>query len=188
LADETEKDPQDWSPDGRFLLYSSVGATTGVDLWVLPLFGDRKPFPFLRTASNEGFAKFSPDGRWIAYTSYDAEQRANQPAEVYVAPFPGPGGKWQVSTSGGTQSRWRHDGKEIFYLGRSKLMAAAVRAESDRFEVGTVKALFTVRGSSQIGWHYDVSPDGERFLVSAPNESREDAPTLVVNWTGLLKK
>lgn len=97
LADSLDKTPVSWSPDGRFILYVAAGGTTGNDLWILPLAGDRKPFPFLQTSFNERQARFSPDGRWIAYDSNESGQN-----QVYVAPFPGPGGKWQVSASGGT--------------------------------------------------------------------------------------
>ena len=93
LEDNLDKYPTSWSPDGRFILYSSFGGPTGNDLFVLPLSGDRKPFPFLQTQFNEAFGQFSPDGRWVAYASNESGRN-----EVYVAPFPGPGGKWQVST------------------------------------------------------------------------------------------
>ena len=113
LADDGNSIPTSWSPDGRFLLYSRVGLQS--DIWVLPLFGDRKPFPFVQMPANQGNARFSPDGRWIVYTSIESGR-----TEVYVAPFSSsggaPAGKRQISTGGGTQPNWRQDGREIVYL------------------------------------------------------------------------
>src|SRR5713101_7655451 len=106
LQDNLDKYPESWSPDSRFILYSTVGAPTGNHLFVLPLFGDRRPFPFLQTQFNTTYGRFSPDGRWVAYQSNESGR-----FEIYVAPFPGPGGKWQVSIAGGTDPRWRPDGK-----------------------------------------------------------------------------
>jgi Tol biopolymer transport system component len=184
LEDGVDKYPQSWSPDGRFILYVTVG-TTGQDLWVLPLVGDRKPWPFLQTKFSEGTGQFSPDGRWVAYRSDESGR-----FEVYVAPFPGAGGKWQISTSGGQFPRWRRDGQEIFYTvtGTNKLMAASVNGRGTGFEVGRLRPLFDLRPRVP-RWFYDVSPDGQRFLVNTPEGQAESAPiTLVVNWTAALKK
>ena len=183
LADGLDKYPTDWSPDGRFILYVVNAPKAGFDLWVLPLFGGRKPFPFLQTQFDEGPGLFSPDGRWIAYASNESGR-----AEVYVATFPGPGGKWQVSTAGGILPRWR--GKEIFYLAPdNKLMAAAINGQGSAFEVGAVRPLFDTRPGGSLRWVYDVSPDGQRFLVNTLVEEDASQPiTLVVNWPALLKK
>src|SRR6185503_844177 len=115
---------------------------TGLDLWVLPLEGDqKKPFPFLQTEFNESGGQLSPDGHWIAYQS--DESRRN---EIYVAPFPGPSGKRQVSTSGGSFAKWRGDGKELFYRApNNKLMAAEINGQGATFEVGAVRPLFEIR-------------------------------------------
>jgi eukaryotic-like serine/threonine-protein kinase len=184
LTDSLDKYPVDWSPDGRFILFLIAAPKTGFDLWVLPLFGDRKPFQFLQTQFNERGGQFSADGRWVAYVSDESGK-----LEVYVAPFPGPGGKWQVSTTGGTQPRYRRDGKEIFYLAPdNKLMAAAVNGQGSAFEVGAVRPLFDTRPSGP-GFVYDVAPDGQRFLVNTLTEEVASTPiTLVVNWPALLKK
>ena len=124
LESEENKVPTSWSADGRFIAYTStnIKGNTKNDIWILPLFGDGKPFPFLQSQFNEVDAQFSPDGHWIAYVS--DESGSNQ---VYIAAFPGPGGKWQVSRTGGTEPRWRGDGREIFFLSPdSKLMAVEV--------------------------------------------------------------
>ena len=184
LADDFDKSPVDWSPDGRFILFAVTAPKTGSDLWILPLFGDRKPLPFLQTPFNESPGQFSPDGRWIAYSSSESGRY-----EVYVTPFPGPGGKWQVSTAGGDWLRWRRDGKEIFYVAPGgRLMAAAVNGGASAFEVGDVRPLFDPRGAAPNQWMYDISPDGQRFLVNTLAEEAGSAPiTLVVNWPALLK-
>jgi eukaryotic-like serine/threonine-protein kinase len=185
LADNLDKYPLDWSPDGRFILLRVNAPRTGNDLWVLPLFGDRKAFPFLQTPFNEGTGRFSPDGRWIVYGSNESGRN-----EVYVAPFPGAGGKWQVSAAGGSGPRWGRDGKEIFYLGLdNKLMAATVNGAGSAFEVGAMRGLFGTRAITNQRSMYDPSPDSQRFLVNTLADEDAAAPiTLVVNWPALLKK
>ena len=185
LESNLDKYPTSFSPDGRFLLYYTSGdPKTKTDLWVLPLEGDRKPFPFLQTEFSESGCQFSPDGRWVAYNSDESGR-----FEIYVAPFPGPSGKRQVSTSGGIEPRWRGDGKEIFYLSSdNKLMAAEVNGLGVRVEGGAVRPLFEIRPSG-LGYFYDVTADGERFLVNTVVEQKAAAPiTLVQNWTAELKK
>src|SRR5207245_9679944 len=105
--------PSSWSADGRFIAFTitNMKGNTKNDIWILPLFGDRKPFPFLQTQANEIDGQFSPDGRWLAYVS--DESGTNQ---VYIAPFPAAGGKWQASRRGGTEPRWRSDSKDISLL------------------------------------------------------------------------
>ena len=185
FADSLDKFPVSWSPDGHFIIYVAAGGTTRSDLWVLPLSGDRKPFPFLQTQFTEAQGQFSPDGRWIAYASSESGR-----PEVYVAPFPAPGGRWQISTAGGNWPRWRHDGKEIFYLAPdNKLMVATVNGQGAGFAVGAVGPLFDVR-PSPVRYSYDVSPDGQQFLVNTVgNQAAPATPiTVVVNWTAGLKK
>jgi hypothetical protein len=156
-------------------------------VWVLPFAGDRKPYPFLQTPFDERRAQFAPDGRWIAYQSNESGRH-----EVYVAPFPGPGGKRRVSPTGGGSPRWRRDGNELFYVGPDgKLMAATVQSRGSEFEVGDVRALFSPRIRDQTnGIPYDVTPDGQRFLVNTFVESTR-TPTsieLIVNWPALLRR
>jgi len=174
-----------WSADGRFILYRITSPQTGNDLFVLPLSGDRKPVPFLQTKFIENAGQFSPDGRWVAYESDESGR-----IEVYVVPFPGPGGKWQVSTGGGRYPKWPHDGTELFYLAPDNtLMAAAVNGKGASFEVGAIKPLFETPTFIGFGNPYDVTADGQRFLVNAVPEQAASAPiTVVFNWTAGLKK
>lgn len=185
LEDNLEKAPLDWSPDGRFLLYRSIGQSTSNDLWVLPLSGDRKPVPFLVTKYSEANGHFSPDGRWVVYNSTESGRN-----EVYVAPFPGPGSKWQISTGGGDYPRWRHDGAEIFYLAPdNQLMVAAVNGKGSTFEAGVVKPLFGTRAAPGLRGSYAFSADGQRFLINTLPQQSGSAPiTVVLNWTAGLKK
>ena len=130
--------PSSWSADGRFIAYTILGSFPFTsDVWVLPLFGDRKPFPLAQTAFTENSAVFSPDGRWIAYTSNEAGQ-----PNVYVQPFPGAGGKYRISRDGGSHPVWRADGKELFYLGADGTMMAVPIDATGQFDAGVPQALF----------------------------------------------
>jgi Tol biopolymer transport system component len=138
LKSTTAKWPDDWSLDGKFILYENVDPKTKYDLWVLPMFGDRKPLACLQTEFNETHARFSPDGRWVAYVSDESGR-----AEVYVQSFPATGGKWQISSGGGDEPLWRRDGKELFYVAADgKLMAAEVNQSASTFQAGVPKPLF----------------------------------------------
>ena len=191
---ESDRDnlyPVSWSRDGRFLSYftGNAASPTGNDIWILPLSGDQKPIPFMLTEFNERYGQFSPDGRWIAYASTESGRD-----EVYVAPFPGPGGKWQVSSGGGSWPRWRGDGRELFFAdAEGMLMAATVDGSGSAFVVGAVQPLFPLRmrtaawvGSTS--YNYDVTADGQRFLINATEDSPSDTPiTLLLNWAGNLR-
>jgi dipeptidyl aminopeptidase/acylaminoacyl peptidase len=184
LESDRDKVLSDWSADGRFLLFETRGdPKTRSDVWALPLAGDRKPFPVLQTSFREVEAVFSPDARWVAYNSDESGR-----SEVYVAPFPGPGRKWQISTNGGILPRWSRTGKEIFFDGPGeRLMAVEVSASGESFEVGRTQPLFEVR-PQRPGNVFDVTPDGQRFLVNTASETPNSAPmTLVVNWPAALK-
>jgi Tol biopolymer transport system component len=189
--------PNDWSGDGRFVLYSrgDLQGRSREDLWVLPLIGDRKPRLFLRNPPAVYDGQFSPDGHWVAYTSKESGR-----AEVYVAPFDRAqviasgntstlatlSGKWQISTSGGQYPRWRGDGKELFFLAAdNRVMAAEVDAKGGSFQVGAVKPLFAAFAEDS-AMPFDVSADGKRFVIVSVQE-QSSSITLLVNWPELLK-
>lgn len=185
LEDGFDKLPMSWSPDARLILYDTRGSSIGTSLGVLPLSGNQKPFPLLESQSNKFGGRFSPDGRWLAYVSDESGR-----PEVYVAPFPGPGGRWQISTGGGAFPRWRRDGAEIFYLAPDlKLMVAGVNSQGSRLDVGGVKPLFETRCAGGTRYCYDVSANGQRFLIiTAPEQTASTPITVVVNWSAGLKK
>src|SRR5262249_40979775 len=132
LASGQDKRPLDWSPDGRFLLYADIDSKGRVDIWALRMDGDRKPFPVVHTNFDKDLAQFSPDGKWIAYQSNESGRY-----EIYIEPFPGPGGQTQVSTNGGAQVRWRRDGKELFYIALDgRLMSVPIRIPSTAQTIG----------------------------------------------------
>ena len=163
VADDDGKWPVSWSADGKYILYVTSSPGTANDIWVLPLAGDRKPYPFLKTESQENWAAFSPNGKWVAYSSTESGQ-----AEVYVTPFPKAKAKWLVSRNGGFQARWRRDGKELFFMSPdSKLMAADVTSDGSDFEVSGVKALFETHFPYTPSHAFDVAADGQRFLVNS---------------------
>jgi hypothetical protein len=141
--------------------------------------------PFLQTPFNENQGQFSPDGRWVAYTSNESGNN-----EVYVVPFPGPGGKWQVSTGGGIYAKWSRDGAELFYLASdNRLMTAAINGRGSNFEVGAVKPLFEIRALLGLGHPYNVTADGQRFLINTLPAQAGAAPiTVVLNWTATLQR
>jgi hypothetical protein len=149
------------------------------------LFGDRKPFALAETPFTEGSAVFSPDSRWIAYTSNEGGQ-----PDIYVQPFPGPGGKFQVSRDGGTHPFWRADGKELFYIGADGTMTAVSMDAARSLEAGRPQALFPTSISILTpNQAYAVTKDGQRFLVNAtPRKSSDAAPlTVVLNWTAAIR-
>jgi Tol biopolymer transport system component len=189
LVSDQDKSPTDWSADGKFVLFQNTNPQTSTDrfadIWAMPMGGDRKPFPVVQTAYREQNGQFSPDGKWIAYESNESGQ-----FEVYVQPFPGPGDKWRVSTTGGAQVRWRRDGKEIFYIGLdTRLMAVPIQLDSDRqaVDAGTPVPLFTTRVGpavqGPINTQYIVSPDGQRFLMNTVAGKAATPPiTVILNW------
>ncbi|HEY3204697.1 MAG TPA: protein kinase [Thermoanaerobaculia bacterium] len=175
------KHPTDWSPDERFILFTSSDPEGGgnQDLWVLSLEGN-KAAPVVATRFDEWDGQFSPDGHWIAYVSDESGR-----PEVYAQPFPSPGPRRKVSTAGGLMPKWRNDGTKLFYVAPDrKVMAVPVR-RTPNLEVGVPAALFQTQIRMYPPFrHYDVSPDGERFLVvTMPGKEVEKPITLVVNWT-----
>jgi len=190
--------PFGWSPDGNHLLYSVNDPKTRYDLWVLPNpagnSAERKPAPYLQTPFDETQGQFSPDGRWIAYTS-DASGVGQY--QIYVQSFPRGAGEFQISTgAGGTQPRWRRDGKELFYIGADgKLMAVEVKT-APRFEAGVPRPLFDTRmvyaGLRNVFFFYDVAPDGKRFLINTAFNAAEgpaaEPITVVLNWRAAVNR
>jgi Tol biopolymer transport system component len=186
------KIPTGWSPDGRFLIYLEVDPKTGTDIWVLPLEGDRKPFPFLKTEFNESEGRLSPvpDSQghlWMAYASDETGQ-----LEIYLRQFlPGaPGGpagvRVRVSNKGGDYPEWRKDGRELFYIRDNKLMAVDVKLGAS-VEVGTQKALFDFPAGAEMV--YIPFADGRRFLLTEPvGEPPAPKINVVLNWTAELKR
>jgi dipeptidyl aminopeptidase/acylaminoacyl peptidase len=173
----------DWSSDGRYLLYS-VTPSSGTELWLLPL-ATRKPVRLLSASGAGAHASFSPDGRFLAYASDESGR-----LEVYVQTFPLSDRKWTVSDGGGSEPRWRADGREIYYLSEDrKLMAVAV-GPGPSFDVP--KPLFqtrTVTGPIGVRMHYVPSRDGRRFLVNTQSGNAAPRPiTVELNWTAELRK
>jgi Tol biopolymer transport system component len=178
--------PMSWSSDGQLLAFGEVNPTTGFDIWVLRM-SDRKAQPFLRTSSNESSPRFSPDGRWLSYASDETGRQ-----EIYVQPYPGPGGKWQISTEGGREAVWNRNGRELFYRIGDKMMVVDI-ATQPNFTPGKPRVLFEGQYEPTVFTvaNYDVSPDGQRFLMLKRSEAGEAAPTqinVVLNWFEELKR
>ena len=178
--------PNSWSPDGQLMAFVEINPITGYDIWVLRM-GDRKAQPFLRTPFLESAPRFSPDGHWLAYVSDESGHR-----EIYVQAYPGPGGKWQISTEGGTEPVWNPIGRELFYRSGDKMMAVEITAQPS-FSVGKPKVLFEgpYQPTPATFSNYDVSPDGQRFLMLKASEQAQAAPTqinVVLNWFEELKR
>jgi Tol biopolymer transport system component len=183
FADQYNKFPTSVSRDGQFLLYFT-NATTGIDIWVLPLKGDRKPFQYLKSPFVENWGYFSPDAKWVAYVSNESGRN-----EVYVSPFPDPRGKWQISAAGGSMPHWSSAGKTIYYTGPdNKVFAVDVNAQGNGFQVGASHPIFDAVLRTNQRSPYDVTP-GSRFLANAMLEKATPTPiTLLVNWPALVKK
>ncbi|HKA36470.1 MAG TPA: hypothetical protein VKH43_06585, partial [Thermoanaerobaculia bacterium] len=177
------KGPTSMSPDGRWLICSVLNPKTKWDLELYSL-ADRKMSDFLKTDFDELEGEFSPDGRWVAYSSNESGRY-----EVYVQPFPGPGGKYQISTGGGGMPVWRRDGKELFYLAADQRLMAVPVQTGATFEPGSPAPLFAMRQKNDPDRHFDVSADGQRFLVAVPVGEEVSLPvTLIQNWTNLLRE
>jgi hypothetical protein len=189
LLDSTNREVlEDWSDDGRYIVYgldAGPNPTPAQDLYALPLFGDRKPFPIVQSPFQENEAQFSFDGKWLAYNSNESGR-----FQVYVLSFPALDQKRQISANGGSQPQWRRDGKELYYLAPDgKLMAVNMTAGAE-IDSGTPRELFdTELTLSPLQDQYRATPDGQRFLVLKPISEATPTPiTVVVNWTARLKK
>ena len=183
-SSEYIRGPTSWLADGQRLSFVELNPTTGYDIWVLDM-KDRKAVPFLRTPFNE-VGWFSPDGRWMAYMSNESGR-----SEVYVQPYPGPGGKWQISTDGGMDPRWSANGRVLTYRNGDKMMEVDITTQP-AFLAGKPKMLFEgpYVPPSPNNSYYDVSANGQRFLMLKPTEQAQAATQIVVvqNWFEELKQ
>jgi Tol biopolymer transport system component len=175
----------DWSRDGRYVVFREIDTATGWDLWILPTFGERKPFPYLNTRFEEGFGTVAPAGTWMAYVSDESGQR-----EVYVQAFPTPRDKHQVSVDGGFLPIWSRDGRELFYLQPSgRMMSVAIRADAASIDVGAPRILFTSTTERLSRFRgVDVAPDGRFLIALETGEGVSRVPALILNWPQLIKK
>ena len=162
----------DWSRDGKFILYQESGLKTQDDLWALPLFGDRKPFVVLQTPNMEYGGQFSPDTHWIAYISAETGR-----AEAYVQSFPGGENRQRISSVGAFGVGWRSDGGELYMTGPDGLMAAPITTQGSTLKAGTPVSLF--RGDFVLG----AIGDGQRFI--GVSQTGPPPPlTVILNWKG----
>ena len=175
----------DWSRDGKYLLYSrGPFFGNGEEIWAMPLDGDRKPFLVVPHGANSFAAggRLSPDGRWLAYSSNESGQ-----PEVYVVPFRGGQGKWQVSQSGGNGPLWSADGKGLYYANLSyTVFVVPVKQLNDSLQFGTAQQLVS-NTSSQL-FFYDVAPDERKILLNVISQQVNQSITVVTNWAEELKK
>jgi Tol biopolymer transport system component len=172
--------PFSWSPDGKLLAYHQLKQGER-SIWMLPLSGEHKPYLFLKGGYRP---QFSPDGKWISYCSDEPGR-----PEVFVVRFPGPGGKSQVTNEGGCQARWGKDGKELYFLGRDRMMMAAdVRTSDSSFQIAGLRPLFETHIVDTSSYNYDVTPDGQRFLCNESLEQSTAELSLLVHWTAELEK
>ena len=185
FGDAVSNASEDWSPDGKLLLFNAGSR----EIDALPIKGDRKPYPVLKSSFSQVNAAVSPDGRWIAYRSNESGT-----TEIFVQNFPPSGGKWQISASGGIEPSWRRDGKELYFMNGTKLMAVDVKAAGVTFEVGIPKVLFEVpvvpnpNGADSRRNRYVPAPDGQRFLFITTPVTVDTTPFVVVeNWQNSLK-
>jgi eukaryotic-like serine/threonine-protein kinase len=177
------KYPADWAVGGRLLIYNETDPKTNSDLWVTPLEGERKPTVFLKTEFNERHGAFSPNGKWIAYSSDESGRD-----EIWVQPYPAIGAKWQVSNMGGRFPRWRGDGKELYWLDENGTLMAADVSVEPALRPGTPRSLFETKISSRFE-RYAVSRDGKRFLVPIPVEQTQNrSVTVVWNWLRMTRR
>jgi eukaryotic-like serine/threonine-protein kinase len=180
LKSEYDKSPSDFSPDGRYLLYSSNGPKHAGEVWMMPLFGDRQPVPLVQSQAEERDAHVSPDGKWMAYVSNESGRY-----EVYATSFPKPGETMQISNRGGGFPRWRQDGKELFYISEDNKVSAVALRKSRSFEPGPPHLLFPT--SPQTG--FAVLENGKKFLLTLLNANVGTRPIrVVINWPAGEKK
>jgi Tol biopolymer transport system component len=176
------KTPRGWSADGRYLLETRFAPSKSSDIWIVPAHpgtGDEKPRPYLESAED---GRLSPNGKWLAYFSKETQRN-----EIYIVTFPNPGGKWQVSTNGGLTPVWSRDGKQLYYVSGTKMMAVDIKGTGTSPEPGVPQPLFDVQ-MGKLNPGFDVSRDG-RFLIPVAVEQTAPVPiTVVVNWMAGLRR
>jgi dipeptidyl aminopeptidase/acylaminoacyl peptidase len=188
-SENSDAFPDDISPDGKLLIFElQAGAKTKFDLWLQPITGDGKAYPIIQSEFSDTHARFSPDGRYIAYSS-DQTGRS----EIYVRNFPSLDGVWQISTAGGDQVLWSRTGKELFYMSLDRKLISVPFTGGASFQAGQPSELFSTQvpltGLTDERNHYLASPDGQRFLVNNLIEESSATPlTVIVNWQSMLKK
>ncbi len=184
MTSDYDKYPMSVSPDGDFLVFSEDHPETRDDLWFLPLRAETTPKAFLRTPFQERNATVSPNGRWLAYESNESGRY-----EVYVQAFPDGGGKLQISTEGGVGPVWARSGRELFYRNGDQMWSVPITS-GPGFSAGESKVLFEGPFESTARHpDYDVSPDGQRFLmIRTPPESAPRQMNIVINWFEELKR
>jgi len=172
------------SKDNKWLLFTDYGGIGKGDIWLLPLEGERKPQPFLQTSANEFDGRFSPDGKWVAYSSDESGL-----LEVYVTAFPGPGGKWQVSSGGADSPVWSPNGRELFFRSQKKIMKVDVTT-SPSFSLSAPHPLFdsVISELARREANYDVYPDGQHFLVVKASNQRSTEYRVILNLEEELKR
>ncbi|MFN0122025.1 MAG: protein kinase domain-containing protein, partial [Blastocatellia bacterium] len=180
----------DWAADGRFILYRELHSQANLDLWILPLAGERKPWPWLNTPFNESTGRFSPDGKWIAYASNETGRY-----EIYCQAFvPGAaaaGGKWQISRNGGDRPQWRRDGHELSFLSPDNRMMAVEVTPGAEVKGGAPQELFALDSIRAItaNTNYTKTGDGQRFLfVTSADDASVPPFTVVLNWMAEVKQ
>jgi hypothetical protein len=192
LLNEFMGEDVDWSSDGKFITFTGGNQKTLFDLWVLPLDGKRKAFPYLQTETREESGVLSPDGKWVAYQSYQSGR-----SEIYVRSFPVEAeGVWAISSDGGERPIWRGDGKELFYLTLDKKLMATEVQIGEAFKVGATRFLFQTHAQPRINtWglgknkQYFASSDGRHFLVNTMIDKTDHGEIkVIINWISLLKK
>jgi Tol biopolymer transport system component len=174
----------DWSRDGRHISFNVQSPNTRSDIWVLPLFGERKPFPLVATTFVDADGMFSPDGRWVVYDS-----SSSGISETYAIPFPGPGGKFQISSGGGDWPRWAPDGKQVMFENGGDFYIANVTYDSQSFQVTKTSKLFSanVVGTSN-SYYYDIAPDNRVLVVASQAKPGSQRLAWISDWRKQLPK
>ena len=174
IESATDKTATDWSYDGRWIAYADTSAKTGRDVWAWPVARGQKPIPIANSAAREPIARFSPDGRWVAFQSDESSR-----FEIYVQRFPNPAGRIQITTEGGLNPHWSRDGRELFYRNQTYTMSVPITIAGDSLTRGTPVRLFEAPSGADI----EPSSDGQRFLTTRATEA-PSLVTLLVNWSG----